>query len=219
MTSKNGADSFLWNQPADLPQAASRQAASFEVAPPPAAPRVVPTPVPDARVLNGDVIDISPVHVAQNAVPSGMFEQWPLDVLLKNEKPFTGLVVLINVGTSHGRSSRNEGLYQSVMSCVAGMLGANEFGCRTTDDEFVMVCTGLQGAEAQRRLKWIADQLWEHQQRGQGTFSLLFSWGGIGVEEATLRTAMASAVNRMNRINPKRNRVSMDTVRQHRKSV
>jgi len=203
MASKNGVDSFLWDQSAQRVQ--------------PSVP-VVPLP-PASQFLKGDVIDVAPVQVVQNAVPAGMFDQWPLDVLLQNEKPFSGLVILVNVVTSHGRSPRNEGLLQSVKSCVAGLLGSDEFGCRTTDDEFVMVFSGLQNAEAQRRLKYIADQLWEQQQRGQGTFSLLFSWGGIGVEEGTLRGAVTAAINRMNRINPKRNRVSMDSVRQHRKSV
>ena len=73
------------------------------------------------------------------------------------------------------------------------------------DDEFLIVCPGLSGAEAQRRLNEISERLWNFQLRGQGSFSVLFSWGGIGVENEPLSAAIASANVRMQQT--KRSRV------------
>jgi hypothetical protein len=165
------------------------------------------------------VIDVTPAPVNQELVPVGMFNQWPLEVLLRIHKPFTGLVVLINLVTHHRRLPHNESLLQSVTACVAGLLGENDFGCRTTEDEFVLVCPGQQGAEAQRRLNYISEQLWDFQQRGHGAFSLLFSWGGIGAAQKPFGEAMASAVHRMNRINRNRKTISMESVNHRRKVV
>ncbi len=166
----------------------------------------------------GVVIDVTPIPANQHLVPAGMFNQWPLEVLLHIRKPFTGLVVLIDLAKANQRS-HDESLLQLVTACVAGLLGENDFGCRTTEDEFVMICPGAQGAEAQRRLNQISEQLWEFQQHGRGTCSLLFSWGGIGAAEKPLSEAVAAAVHRMNQINRNRKINSMESVKHRRKVV
>lgn len=204
MTSKlarSRVDAFLWDQHEARAQSA--------------APRVMPK----SEVGQGLVIDITPIPANQHLVPAGMFNQWPLDVLVHINKPFTGLVVLIDLVKTNHHSSHDEGMLQLVTACVAGLLGQNDFGCRTTEDEFVMVCPGTQGAEAQRRLNQISEQLWEFQQRGRGTFSLLFSWGGAGATEKTLSDAIDAAVQRMNQINRNRKINSMESVKHHRKVV
>jgi hypothetical protein len=186
------ADSFLWN----------KRTETFEP-PAEAAP---------------EVIEITPTWEDERVVPVGMFNQWPFEVLARISKPFTGLVVLIDLIASQRHSSRNEGLLHSVTGCVASLLGENDFGCRTAEDEFVMICHGLVGIEAQRRLNRISEQLWQFQQRGHGAYSLLFSWGGVGKSGSPLSEAIHSAVNRMNQLN--RNRASFkESVNHHRKVV
>jgi GGDEF domain-containing protein len=171
-----------------------------------------------SEVNMGMVIDVTPVPVNQHLVPAGMFNQWPLEVLLRIDKPFTGMVVLIDLSTTKRHSSRDEGVLQLVTACVASLLGENDFGCRTTEDEFVIVCPGPQGAEAQRRLARISEHLWEFQQR-HGTCALLFGWGGVGAPEKPLSDAVGAAVHRMNQINPNRKINSMESVKHHRKAV
>jgi hypothetical protein len=170
----------------------------------------------EARYM--DVIDVTAVAGNEPIVPSGMFNQWPLEVLLHITKPFTGLVVLIDLVATHRRPSHNDGLLQLVTACVASLLGPNDFGCRTSEDEFVMVCPGLVGPQAQRRLNQISEQLWEFQQRGHGAASVLFSWGGIGASEKPLSEALVAAVHRMNRINRNRKINSKESVN-HRRNV
>jgi hypothetical protein len=181
---------------------------------------IEPTSVIDRQESRfGPVIDVTPIREVECLTPAGMFTQWPLDVLAHINKPFTGLVVLIDLVTSHRRPAHNENLLQSLTGFVASLLGENDFGCRTPDDEFVMICTGLGGQEAQRRLNQISEQLWQFQQRGNGAFSLLFSWGGLGAPNKPLADAMVSAVQRMSRIYPYRNISSKESVNHHRKVV
>jgi len=98
-------------------------------------------------------------------------------------------------------------------------LEENDFGCRTTENEFIMICPGQQGAQAQRRLSQISEHLWEFQQRSHGTCSVLFSWGGVGEQEKPLSDSIAAAVHRMNQINRNRKMNSTETVKRHRKVV
>jgi len=152
-------------------------------------------------------------------VPTGMFAHWPLDVLLHIDKPFTGLVVLIDIVTSRRALLPNERVLESITALVAGLLGDGDFGCRTNENEFVIVYSGAQSAEAQRKLNCISERLWEHQQRNYGAFSLLFSWGGLGAAGRPLAEAMASAVQRMNHMNRNRNVISMKSANERRKTV
>jgi hypothetical protein len=144
-----------------------------------------------------------PVPEPESLMPSGMFDSFRLETLRRIHEPFTGLVVLIDI-SNRLQAAHNENLLQSMTGFVAGLLGAKDFGCRTTDDEFVMICPGPAGLGAQRRLNEISEQLWQYQQYGNGTFSLFFSWGGIGAPESPLSQSLASAIHRMNLINRSR---------------
>jgi hypothetical protein len=188
------ADAFLWEH------LSSPVSLSFD------APRLFRGIAGPSEPAAACVIDITPAPMNQNVVPAGMFNQWPLEILLRNNQPFTGLVVLIDAIAHHRRLPPNESALQSITACIAGLLEENDFGCRTTEDEFVMVCHGRQGADAQRHLNYISEQLWQLQQRLHGALSLLFSWGGVGLTERPLAEAIASAVHRMNRMNGKQRR-------------
>jgi hypothetical protein len=129
--------------------------------------------------------------------PRGMIQQPALDKLLESREPFTGLVVSIGINDSDSSMWHSVGLMQSVGSHIASLLGEQDFSCRTAYDEFVMVCPGEQGANSQRRLNHISERLWNYQLRGIGACSILFSWGGVEVQDQPLAEAIASATERM----------------------
>src|ERR1700744_951351 len=91
----------------------------------------------------------------------------------------------------------SQGLILSVGNSIASLLRENDFSCRTAYDEFVMVCRGEQGALSQRHLNYISERLWDYQLRGIGACSILFSWGGLQVQDQPLADAVASATERM----------------------
>jgi hypothetical protein len=153
------------------------------------------------------------------AIPSGMFDQSALRRLLESKKPFTGLAVSIGINENDGSAPRSEDLIRSTSLFISGLLQDGDFGCQSGGDEFLMLCPGPQGAEAQRRLSQIAERLWDFQLRGIGTFSILFSWGGVEVNDESLADTIASAADRMYQTKRSRKTVSMESVSQRRKAV
>ncbi len=152
-------------------------------------------------------------------VPGGLFDQAFLARLLEIHKPFNGLVVSIGISENDGREPQSADLLRSTSSYIGNLLRKGDFGCQVAADEFLMICPGEQGAEAQRRLSHISEQLWDYQLRGVGAFSILFSWGGIDVRNEPLSDAIASATERMRQTKRCRKTVSMDSVNQRRKVV
>jgi GGDEF domain-containing protein len=91
----------------------------------------------------------------------------------------------------------NQGSMQSVGTYITTLLRDTDFACRTAFDEFVIVCCGEEGAQSQRRLNHVSERLWDYQLRGIGASSILFSWGGVHVQDQPLADAIESATERM----------------------
>jgi hypothetical protein len=147
--------------------------------------------------------ELQPVQLtppAPASIPTGMCDQAALQPFLDTDFPFAGLVVL--VGIANSRTPTRE---HPAQPFIEGLLCPADFACRYGKEEFLIICPELRGAEAQRRLNEISERLWNFQLRGQGSFSVLFSWGGIGVENEPLSEAIASATERMQQT--KRSRV------------
>jgi hypothetical protein len=129
--------------------------------------------------------------------PRGMIQQPALERWLEKEQRFSGLVVSIGINDSDSSMWHSQGLMQSVGNYIAGLLRAKDYYCRTSYDEFLIVCPGELGAQSQRRLNHISERLWDYQLRGIGATSILFSWGGVQIEDQPLAEAVASATERM----------------------
>jgi len=133
----------------------------------------------------------------QPAWPEGMIDPPAFQELLDGKEPFSGLVVSIGINDADSSMWHSQGLMQSINGYIAGLLHENDFSCRTAYDEFVLVCGGELGAQSQRRLNHISERLWDFQLRGMNTCAILFSWGGVQVQNQPLAEAVASAVDRM----------------------
>jgi hypothetical protein len=152
---------------------------------------------------------------AQSRWPAGMIQQPVFQKLLDSGEPFSGLVVSIGINDSDSSMWRSQGLMQSVSAYMTGLLREKDLSCRTAYDEFVLVCCGEHGAQSQRRLNHISERLWDYQLRGMGACSILFSWGGVQVQDQPLAEAVASAVDRMRQTK----RTSPALARAHRTAV
>jgi hypothetical protein len=137
---------------------------------------------------------------APSSLPAGLCDQTALQPFLDTDFPFTGLAVLVGIANSRTPSREHP-----AQPFIEGLLGSADFACRYGKEEFLIICPELRGADAQRRLNEISERLWNFQLRGQGSFTVLFSWGGIGVENEPLSEAIASATERMQQT--KRSRV------------
>jgi hypothetical protein len=200
-------DSFLWES----------LISGTPAGPSPVAAGIAPTPT--VANTQFELIQGSAPTWNQLVIPAGMFDQSFLARLLEIKKPFTGLAVSIGINENDGSAPRSEDLMRSTSIFISSLLQDGDFGCQSGDDEFLMLCPGPKGAEAQRRLSQIAERLWDFQLRGIGTFSILFSWGGIEVNNELISDAIASAAERMYQTKRSRKTVSMESVNQRRKAV
>jgi len=143
-------------------------------------------------------------------LPPGMHEHAVLARHMAHAEIFSGVVVSIGINdyTAHLEKSGPERLAEmtvAVESMVSGLLRAQiDFGCRSGDDEFLLIFPNEQGADAQRRLATISERLWNFQLRLSGSPAILFCWGAVEVQGETLADSVASASERMHQT--KRNR-------------
>jgi GGDEF domain-containing protein len=133
----------------------------------------------------------------QPAHSRGIVQAHAFQQLLESNQPFTGLVVSVGVNDSDGSTAHSQDLVESVGSYIATLLEENDIVCRNGCDEFIIVCPGQRGAPSQRRLNHISERLWDYQLRGLGACSILFTWGGVQVQNQSLADAVAAATDRM----------------------
>ena len=152
------------------------------------------------------------------ATPHGMIDERTLGKVVAIGKPFTGVAVAISINEDES-GRRSEAQLEWVCAYIAGLLSEHEFACRTGKEEFLMVCPGAQGAEAQRRLNDISERLWDFQLRGIGTYAIRFSWGGVEVQNQPLADAIDSATERMRLTKRIRNPIYLNSVNVRRKVV
>jgi hypothetical protein len=155
---------------------------------------------------------------ADMPMPRGMIDCGTLRRLITSGTHFTGVAISISMNEDEtGR--RTEGHMEWVCAYIAGLLNDHDFACRTGKEDFLIVCPGAQGPEAQNRLNDVSERLWEFQLRGIGTHTVRFNWGGVEVQNRPLVQAIASATERMRVTKRMRNPIYFDSVNVRRKIV
>ena len=146
-------------------------------------------------------------------IPRGMQDQAAFSRLVESRKPFSGLAVSIGVNENDGRPVENKDLLNAIADYVSTLLHDRDFGCRIDTDEFVLMCPGELGADAQRRLSQISERLFDYQLRCIGSFSILFSSGGVDVDQEPLADAINGAIERMSQTRRSRKTVTLESSR------
>lgn len=177
-------------------------------------------------VAEGEHIAPPPPEIVIDAIqrpyeiarPSGLIDEPTLRRVLAIGKPFTGVAVSVSMNGEENEPC-SESQVEWVGSYVGSLLQNNDFACRIGKQEFLIVCPGVRGAEAQRRWTDISEGLWAFQLRGIGAYSIQFSWGGVHAQNQPLRDAIASAVERMRQSRRGRNPIHVDPVNARRQVV
>lgn len=182
---------------------------------PPPAPVAETPPPPDPAAELAPQTPVDPDPPLRNVepalpLPPGMHEHSVLVSRLSSQEAFCGVVVSIGINDyatlleSNGREAI-AGIMASIESMTAGLLRPGvDFGCRSSEDEFILIFPNEQGADAQRRLASVSEKLWSFQLRSVTKTSVLFCWGAVEVQGETLADSVASASERMHQT--KRNR-------------
>ena len=150
---------------------------------------------------------------SESWIPRGMQDQAAFTRLVDSRKPFSGLAVSIGVNENDGRQVESKDLLNAIADYVSTLLRDRDFGCRIGADEFVLVCPGELGADAQRRLSQISERLFDYQLRCIGSFSILFSSGGVDVDQEPLADAVNGALERMSQTRRSRKTVTLESTR------
>ncbi len=156
-----------------------------------------PKPQPKAKSAVLEMITGACDVAIEISIPPGFHDSVTLSKRLADSRKFSGLVVVIGVGQADSRLPQDLEILAAVREVLEGLLGKRDFCCRTGEDEFLMICPGESGMEAQRRLNFLSESLWDYQLQTLGTFSILFSLGSVDVQDESLQDAIISAQERM----------------------
>jgi len=174
-----------------------------------AARKTAPAPQMKLELIHGAGVPVSSLHAD---LPPGMNDDTALRSAMAAGKRFTGFAVCVGANDNDGRSCDPD-LLRSISAFIGSLLRDNEFGCRASNDEFLILCPNRHGAEAQLRLTAISEQLWDYQLRNSGRFSLCFTWGSAEARHEALADAVAGAKERMYETRRTRRVISVDMLR------
>ncbi len=184
-----------------------------------AEPGIVPTELsaPEEIEASGE-----PQDPGVLTLPGGMNDRATLDFLKRDKALFTGLIVSVGINDyarlqeTSGRPAAEElakSVSQLVKSLITAPNGNEFFGCRSSDDEFIVVFANENGSVAQRRLNGLSERLWDFQLRSLGNFSVMFSWGATEANGETFADAVEAASERMRETRHNRRTISMEKTR------
>lgn len=144
---------------------------------------------------------------AEPSLPAGFQDGFVLTRLVEARQPVSGLVVSIGASTLQ---NEDPSISANVRTMIQSLIGPNDFAAQSGSDEFLLIYPGERGAQAQRKLSQIAEQLWDFQLRSMGTLSIQFSWGGVEVRSESIDEAIASATERMQETRRNRKVLTME---------
>jgi hypothetical protein len=143
-------------------------------------------------------------------IPTGLHEASALDPLIQAGVPFSGVAVVIGINDAaalHEKLAANSTDSTGALNrMIQSMLRPEDFACQSSEEEFVLLYPAESGPSAQRRLFQVSEKLWDFQLRSLGHLSVMFSWGGLEVQNEKLGNAVESARERMQQT--RRNRKS-----------
>ena len=134
---------------------------------------------------------VIPFESIREVVPAGFHDASVLQRAVETGRTVTGLVVSIGTNGLSAASVTEVGQF------LETMLTGPDFACQSGSDEFVLICSGDQGAGAQRRLSAIAEKLWDFQLRSIGGLGVQFSWGSFESRGERISEAVATAIEQM----------------------
>ena len=139
-------------------------------------------------------VEVRALKHASSPVPAGFHDSYVLSRLVQSRQPVSGLMISIGVNTV---PNEDGAIPEPVRKLLQSLIGPDDFACQSGNDEFLLIFPNERGAAAQRRLSFVAQQLWDFQLRSLGNLSILFSWGGVEVRGESIEEAIASATERM----------------------
>ncbi|MDX2154625.1 MAG: hypothetical protein SFV54_28035 [Bryobacteraceae bacterium] len=138
---------------------------------------------------------------------AGIHDRSTLDSLLESNAPLHGIALALGVNESCSPPQAE------LSRIVRQLLHAEDIAFRYSEAEFILILHGEGGAAGQRRLKQIAECLWDYQFRSVGLYSILFTWGAAESRGESVAVAVAKAREDMEQTRRSRKPVPIDARR------
>lgn len=154
----------------------------------------------------------APKEEPELVVPGGYHDPQALARLMEEEAPYRGLAMVVSL-VDYVRLLADQGkpameqLMGSVSRLAVSMTREQDFACRISEDEFVLLFVKENGAAAKRRIQMVSERLWDFQLRSLGSVSIIFSWGAAESAGEPLARVVESAREQM--VETRRNRRSL----------
>lgn len=152
-------------------------------------------------------------------VPAGVHTSTALERLRESRNLFTGLVISIAVNRGDHSTCGDESPVDVINGFLCDLLGSSDFGCPVSNDEFLLICPGVQGAEAQRHLSDVSERLWDLQLRMIGQFSIEICVGAADIRRESLSEAIEQANERMGQTRRNRDTLAAGLAARQRQAV
>jgi len=170
---------------------------------------------PEVVAHRGEILGMRRPAASHFSIPAGVYRYPALSYVFAKQEPFSGVVLHIAVNDVAGY----EGVPAGISEFFVSLLEESDFGCHIADDEFLMVCPGLDAPSANRRLRAILERLWIFQLSATPSGPVLFSWGAVEAREERLLDAATSATEKMLQTKRYRQAVYIDSVARWKRAV
>ncbi len=146
--------------------------------------------------------EAEPAGATSLVLPTGFQDFSSLSDALVSNEPFSGTIVVVGVGRSKGLSGGKPAGEEAVSiaettDLIQSLTRPTDFACQTSSDEYLLIFPGETGSEAQHRLQYVSQCLWDFQIRSVGSSPVMFSWGAVEVAGEPLGETIDSARERM----------------------
>ncbi|MBI5282438.1 MAG: diguanylate cyclase [Candidatus Solibacter usitatus] len=171
--------------------------------------------MPVSRPVDGQTPGRSAETQSELLIPGGFHEAAAFVRLLEEDLPFTGLALALSV-VDYVRLLADQGkpameqLMASVTRLVMSLAREQDFACRISEDEFILIFGRETGAAAKRRIQLVSERLWDFQLRSLGSVSVIFSWGAAESHSQPVVHAVENAREQMQET--RRNRRALSNV-------
>ncbi len=177
------------------------------------------------RILREQTHEAAQAEVRPAArLPRGVCETSEIDRFARSDEPISGVVIVVGVNDYPSLAqSQPKGvireLSESIDRLIASLVTKEDFACRRSSEEFLVVFPYIGGAVAQRRIQHVAEKLWDFQLRSLASLPVLFSWGAAIVVDEGLSEALAIAIEEMDKTRNSRRGFDVTGMRPRRRAV
>lgn len=142
--------------------------------------------------------ELAAERIADMILPAGMQDLATWNRLLEQPEPISGYVVMVKVeATENPDAAEAASVPKRVENLMRSLLRDGDFGCQTSDFEWVFIYPHDTMGLNQRRVGLVPEKLWDFKLRNINLTHLTFRWGAVDVKSEPLPASIEAARSRL----------------------